>query len=142
MAYYSKIDLDTFIKNLGYGMSKYPPVNVIKKRDGEYRIEFAVAGFDKDELSVTLADGVLTVSGKQDRAADSEAVYQIQGISSRPFIEKFTINNLSLEVKNVWLLNGILTIALDSVAKKDETKFEINIPQPTAAEAPTLLNEE
>ena len=43
--------------------SGYPPYNVIKKDDGHFLIEIAVAGFSKHDIDLTLEGGVLTVTG-------------------------------------------------------------------------------
>ena len=45
--------------------SGYPPYNVIKKDDGHFLIEIAVAGFSKHDIDLTLEGGVLTVTGNK-----------------------------------------------------------------------------
>ena len=43
----------------------YPPFDLIKLGDNEYRIELAVAGFKSDEIDITAQQNVLIVSGKK-----------------------------------------------------------------------------
>ena len=43
--------------------SNYPPYNIVKTEDDHYVIEIAVAGFIQDEISITVEDGELKVSG-------------------------------------------------------------------------------
>ena len=43
----------------------YPPYNVIKRDDGHFLIEIAVAGFKKEDIDLTLEKGVLTITGKK-----------------------------------------------------------------------------
>ena len=43
----------------------YPPFDLIKTGDNEYRIELAVAGFKPDEIDITAQQNVLIVSGKK-----------------------------------------------------------------------------
>ena len=40
----------------------YPPYNVIKRDDGHFLIEIAVAGFSKEDIDLTLEKGVLTIT--------------------------------------------------------------------------------
>jgi molecular chaperone IbpA len=50
--------------------SGYPPYNVIKKDDGHFLIEIAVAGFSKHDIDLTLEGGVLTVTGNKKAGTD------------------------------------------------------------------------
>ena len=54
--------LERTARNLG---DSYPPYNIEAFDDGSLRITLAVAGFGKDELSVTEEDRQLVVRGKQ-----------------------------------------------------------------------------
>ena len=62
----------------------YPPYNVIRKDDGHFLIEIAVAGFSKEDIDLTLEKGVLTVTGKKKGGTDTRD-YTHRGISSRGF---------------------------------------------------------
>ena len=48
----------------------YPPYNVIKRDDGHFLIEIAVAGFKKEDIDLTLEKGVLTIAGKKQSGVD------------------------------------------------------------------------
>lgn len=63
--------------------SNYPPHDIIRHSDTEYTIELAVAGFKEEELSVTLEDNILTISGNKNDRPDRE--YLHNGISSKAF---------------------------------------------------------
>ena len=43
----------------------YPPYNIERTGDHEYRIEIAVAGFKPDELAIELKESVLVVQGRK-----------------------------------------------------------------------------
>ena len=48
----------------GVGTSQaasYPPYNIVKVSDNEFRIELAVAGFDEKEIEVTVQEDKLTI---------------------------------------------------------------------------------
>ena len=62
--------------------SGYPPYNVIKKDDGHFLIEIAVAGFSKNDIDLTLEGGVLTIAGKKHSGVDQRD-YAHRGISQR-----------------------------------------------------------
>ena len=49
----------------------YPPYNIERTAENEYRIEIAVAGFRPDELNVEVKENLLTVQGR--KAANDEA---------------------------------------------------------------------
>lgn len=96
-----------FTNSAGQG---YPPYNIIREGDDLYKIEIAVAGFQENELDITVKDSVLTVFGEQSRD-DSESVYLHRGISSRSFTRSFTLGD-HVEVKTAVVENGLLIISL------------------------------
>ena len=51
--------------NTGQAQENYPPFDLIKLGDNDYRIELAVAGFKPDEIDITAQQNVLIVSGKK-----------------------------------------------------------------------------
>lgn len=89
---------------------KYPPYNIIKTQEDNFRIEIAVAGFDKDEITVTQVESQINVSGAKKNKDNNDYVYN--GISTRKFDRKFLLAD-HLEVKKVDLENGILVIDLE-----------------------------
>ena len=44
----------------------YPPYNIEKIKDGEYNISMAVAGFSKDDLTISVKENVLKIKGKKE----------------------------------------------------------------------------
>ena len=47
------------------GQENYPPFDLIKTGDNDYRIQLAVAGFRPDEIDITAQQNVLIVTGKK-----------------------------------------------------------------------------
>ena len=43
--------------------SSYPPYNIEKVNDSEYKLTFAVAGFSEKDISVTQKENTLEISG-------------------------------------------------------------------------------
>ena len=92
--------------------SGYPPYNVIKKDDGHFLIEIAVAGFSKDDIDLTLEKGVLTVTGNRPTAAVNRE-YAHRGISSRGFERQFTLSD-TIQVIGADIVDGLLVVALEN----------------------------
>lgn len=86
---------------------KYPPYNIVKVIDDDYKIEFAVAGFTKDELEVVVEGNKLIIKGKSNN--EEEPVYLHRGIAKRAFQQSFTLSP-EMIVTGSDLVDGILTI--------------------------------
>ena len=68
----------------------YPPYNLVQVNNVESRLEIALAGFKKDEVSVYTEFGKLHVQGKKEESEDvGEFVYK--GLASRSFDRVWTI---------------------------------------------------
>lgn len=92
----------------------YPPYNVIYSKDkNEWYLEFALAGFEKDDITITTDKNVLTVSGetKEDKELPEDIRYVYKGIAGRKFSRSFTLPEYA-EVAKAELKHGILTIDL------------------------------
>ena len=93
--------------------SSYPPYDVVKMGEDNYRISMAVAGFREDELDVTMERNVLIVSGRsQDTSDESEDVTVLhRGIAKRAFEHRFELAD-TIKVQDAKLENGILSVEL------------------------------
>ena len=92
----------------------YPPYNVEDIGEGRIRISLAVAGFSPDQLSVTVEDNQLVVSGKRDgesSGAMGERAYLHRGIAARGFVRSFVLAD-GMEVESAVLEHGLLHIVL------------------------------
>lgn len=89
--------------------SGYPPYNIEVLEESRYAITLAVAGFERNELDITVEKGVLSVRGQ--KAAQNDRKYLHQGISDRTFERKFNLAD-HVEVVDAVLNNGLLTINL------------------------------
>jgi molecular chaperone IbpA len=90
--------------------SGYPPYNIERTGDNEYRIEIAVAGFKRDELSIEVKDGVLTVQGRK-AANDGERRFVHRGLAERNFDRRFQLAEYVV-VTDAQLADGLLQISL------------------------------
>ncbi|MBX4928185.1 Hsp20 family protein [Rhizobium binae] len=89
-------------------VDNWPPYDIVKTGDDEYRIAMAVAGFSREELAITQEQNMLIVSGQK---TDSEDVqYLHRGIAAR-FQRQFELAD-HVKVVDAGLVNGLLTIGL------------------------------
>jgi molecular chaperone IbpA len=87
----------------------YPPYNIERLGENEYRITMAVAGFSEKDLEIEVKQNALTISGK--RAEPENANYLYQGIAGRSFERRFQLAD-HVEVKGAHLENGLLHVDL------------------------------
>jgi len=89
--------------------TNYPPHNLIKIDEDNYRIELAVAGFSKEDISVELHQNELTVFG--DKESDNDASFVHKGIASRNFRKIFALGEY-IEIIEAEMKDGLLVISL------------------------------
>ena len=98
--------------SFGNGGENYPPFDLIKLGDNEYRIELAVAGFKPDEIDITSQQNQLIVSGrKNEESGETGSDYIYRGIANRSFERRFALAD-HIQVKAADLKDGLLAIDL------------------------------
>jgi molecular chaperone IbpA len=103
--------IDTALRTADNSPS-YPPYNIEKLSDDEYRIVVAVAGFKEEELTLTVQENQLTVSGSHaEKAENTESNFLYKGIATRAFERKFNLAD-HVKVLSADLDSGLLTVAL------------------------------
>jgi len=108
--------------------SNYPPYNIHKLSDNDYKIEVALAGFSKEDIELELKDSTLTIRNKtKEKVINDESNGVIhKGISTRQFERSFTISE-DIKVKNAELKNGLLNIDLERIIPDEKKPRLINI---------------
>ena len=91
--------------------SSYPPYNIQKLSESEFRITLAVAGFDKNEIHIMSQSGELMVSGKKSSEVDEPKSYIFKGIATRNFQRSWKLAEY-VEVSKAKMENGLLHIDL------------------------------
>ena len=92
-----------------YNNEGYPPYDIVRKGEDEFQISIALAGFARDEITITAEASQLTVAGKRPDRDDIEYLYQ--GISARSFERRFNLADY-IEVDGASFENGLLHIRL------------------------------
>ena len=94
------------------GTPGYPPYNIERTGDNEYRITVAVAGFGEDDLNIEAKENTLTIRGdKQVKTEDNKGETLYQGIAARAFERVFQLDD-HVQVKGASLENGLLHVDL------------------------------
>jgi len=92
-------------------VDNYPPFDLERVGDDQYRITLAVAGFSKDELDLHVKEGVLTVSGRKADDKDGERQILHRGIGQRAFERRFQLADF-VQVRGADLRDGLLIVDL------------------------------
>ena len=105
----------------------YPPYNII--RDGEkFQIEIALAGVDKKDLEITVAEGVLTIehkpAGEEDLGEAWDWIHK--GIAQRAFKRNFTLSD-DIVIQGSRMENGMLYIELERIIPEEKKPKTIAI---------------
>src|SRR5262245_9539459 len=88
----------------------YPPYNIEKLDENEYRIVMAVAGFGAEDVKVTAKENTLVVEGKQSDKTNGNR-YLHRGIAARAFERTFELAD-HIQVMGAKLENGLLVVEL------------------------------
>ena len=94
----------------GYDGSGYPPCNIERLGENDYRITMAVAGFGEGELKVEVKEQFLGVRGER-KAEEKERQFLHRGIGARSFERRFQLAD-HVEVKGAELKDGLLHVEL------------------------------
>ena len=102
----------------------YPPYDLLKLDEDTYRISIAVAGFSKDDISVSVDNGTLIIKGEIVEVTDAEVVHK--GIAGRKFTRSFALGEY-MEVTGAEMKDGMLHINVDRVVPEDKKPKTIKI---------------
>lgn len=111
----------------------FPPYNIEKSGEDDYRITMALAGFSEDDLDVTLHEGVLIISGKsQQEEEDRNFLYR--GIAQRAFERRFRLAD-TIRVESATFENGMLHVDLKREVPEHMKPRKIEIAKSVSSKA-------
>ena len=93
------------------GADNYPPFNLERTAEDQYRITIAVAGFRRDEIEIVAQQNLLTVKGRKDAKDGDASAFLHLGIATRSFERRFELADF-IRVEDARLNDGLLTIDL------------------------------
>jgi len=88
----------------------YPPYNIERLGENEYRITMAVAGFAEDDINIEIKENSLTIRGEQAKS-EEKTEHLHRGIATRAFERRFQLAD-HVEVTKAELENGLLHVDL------------------------------
>ncbi|MGA1047040.1 MAG: Hsp20 family protein [Minisyncoccia bacterium] len=103
----------------------YPPYDVQQIDDNEYIISLAVAGFSKEDISVSVDNGTLVIKGERDIEDVPKRVIH-KGIAARKFTRTFALGEY-MEVSSAALENGLLNIHVERILPEEKKPKTIKI---------------
>lgn len=88
----------------------YPPYNIERMGENQYRITMAVAGFGQDDIKIEVKEQSLTIKGEK-KPEDKERQFLHRGIANRAFDRRFQLAD-HVEVTGADLKDGLLHVDL------------------------------
>jgi len=110
------------MENFGNNIPKYPPHNIIKE-NGKFKIEMALAGFAKEDVSIEIKNKTLKVVGEPLQETKD---YVFKGISSKGFEKSFVLGE-HIKVIDADMINGLLSISLEEIVPEENKPLKIEI---------------
>jgi molecular chaperone IbpA len=89
----------------------FPPYNIERLGENQYRITMAVAGFGKNDVTIEVKESALTIRGDKKDEKGKERHYLHQGIAARAFERRFQLAD-HVEVTGADLVDGLLHVDL------------------------------
>jgi len=113
---------DLFYRLHSYGVgtpqNSYPPYNIVKTDEENYRIEIALAGWSKEDIEVSTQTNVLFIKSKESKDT-SDINYVHRGVSSRTFARGFNMSD-DMELGNVEFKDGMLLIDIHKIVPEHQ----------------------
>ena len=119
----NSIGMDEYLNKFWDGVdtsSNYPPYNIVEVSNVESRLEVALAGFKKNEVSVYTEFGNLHVQGKKEESEDA-GTCRHKGLANRSFDRVWTIAD-DTEVREVEFSDGLLVVKLGKVVPEHHAR--------------------
>ena len=91
--------------------SNWPPYNIERVGEDEYRITMALAGFSPDEIELVQKESTLLVAGHKNADQQQGGEVLHRGIATRPFRQTFNLAQ-HVKVTDARLEHGLLTVEL------------------------------
>ena len=104
--------------------TNYPPYDLVKLDDDSYKLSLAIAGFSKDDISVTVDNETLIVKGEIAETNDAEVIHK--GIAARKFTRTFALGEY-MEVISATMEDGMLHIFVERQIPEEKKPKTIKV---------------
>lgn len=112
-----------------FSRSDWAPAVDIKETDGAFTVEAELPGMSKDDVKVTVHDGVLTIKGerKQEEETEDKKVHRIERFYGS-FMRRFTLpDNVDENSVKASFKDGLLTLTIQKAEPKEPKAIEVNV---------------
>ena len=99
--------------------TSYPPYNIVKETESEWRIEMALAGWSKDDIEISTETNVLTIKSKAEQESDGDFIHR--GVAKRSFTKTFNIAD-DVEIGDITYENGLLNNKLTKIVPESQKR--------------------
>jgi molecular chaperone IbpA len=105
----------------------YPPYDLVKLDDDTFKLSLAVAGFSKDNISVTVDNSTLIIKGDNSVESEEEKSEVLhKGIAARKFTRTFALGEF-MEIVGAEIKDGMLHIDIERIVPEEKKPKEIAI---------------
>jgi len=105
----------------------YPPYDLVKIDDDNFKLSLAVAGFSKDNISVSVDNSTLIIKGDNSvETADEKSEVLHKGIAARKFTRTFALGEF-MEITGAEMKDGMLHIDIERIVPEEKKPKEIAI---------------
>ena len=127
-----KFYLDDFFDDFS-PISKMSKMDFMKcdvyEKGGEVHIEMDIPGYSKEDISINVDEGILTIEASHDDVKeDEEKNYYRKERVTGSFKRQFTVGSIEEDKIKAKFNNGVLTVSFPKEEKK-ETKKEFKLPK-------------
>ncbi len=98
-----------------------PAINVIEK-EHSYVLEFALPGWTKKDVEITLDQNILRITGNKKTEFDSKSTYHSYEIDYGVFEKSFELPEKSEFKVNAELANGLLKVVVEKIKEREVKK--------------------
>ena len=116
----------------------YPPYNIERVAENDYRISMAVAGFSESDLDIEVKEHTLSIRGEK-RVEQENSTFLHRGIAARSFERRFQLADYVV-VKGASLENGLLHVDLVRELPEAMKPRTIEITTKKDSEQPKVLD--
>src|ERR1700709_1485367 len=108
--------------------SEWPPYNIEKHSENQYRISMAIAGFGPNQIELIQQGNTLLVVGQKNAEPNNHEMLH-QGLAYRSFRQKFSLAD-HVKVASANLENGLLSVELVREVPEELKPRRIEIGSP------------
>jgi HSP20 family protein len=104
-----------------------PTVDLFEK-EGNYYLKAEIPGLEKDDISVTLSDGVITLTGKKESSHEEKTdAYHVKEMKSGTFTRCFRLpEEIDEEKIEATYKDGVLSVTMPKKEGSKPKKIEVH----------------